>query len=456
MYKNGRPGQMVRSSSGLVGLVRVFLLTRAVSAAGVALFLPTACLNTALDTEEAQEAPPRAGTAGSAARSADNQIQPQSDQLAELYHHPLQGLQPIDGAYPFLDLRTSPGGNAYAIGEAAIGTVDGDELELFSGVIELERREMTAQERAQLVKPAPPELEQPSRLGPHVQELLASRPPTDEVEVQVRAWMQEGETVTLRVNRAIAAGLVSTRADREHARLAAIAEVRSETADAVAPVAAAIADLGGVVLYMCQLSPCVNARLRVGDIALLAERPDVLRIDAIGEDGPELHGGSINGQAKAQLYQTRMFWDLSYLENTVTYNYDGDNGFDADIRAAVMDVTEFRTTHVAFRESAEARPVSIPAGTARAGCPARRSTRAGRRQRVVTGPAFWGPSLVITAMVRILRSLAPPIRNSAARPAGRREPIYMKRSLTRAVSTSSTIIRRSGARDRTCWSRLMA
>ncbi len=261
------------------------------------------------------------------------------------YRHPLQGLKPLaDGRLPFLDAKRSPGGNAYAVGEGARALAEGRDEEIFSGVVEIPVRSMTTAERAE--KPAREKPAPHSVLDAPLTAALESAAATDRLPVQIHLERTRTGTITQRINRAIAEGAIATQADREVVRQAELAALAEEVADALRPLAEEIRELGAEITYTCQYAPCLTAHLTPEQVVELARRSDIQRMGVLEDSTPD----SLNGQEKAEVYQTRLFWDEVFEDGGYYYNYDGNNGNTTDIRVAVLDDEGFRTTHVAFKE----------------------------------------------------------------------------------------------------------
>ena len=80
-----------------------------------------------------------------AAEDAGNSCEPSNDAAAcapgqdGYYAHPLQGVEPIDGSFPFLDLHLSPSGKAYALMEGGHGLEDGTYSDFGPRLVEVER-----------------------------------------------------------------------------------------------------------------------------------------------------------------------------------------------------------------------------------------------------------------------------------------------------------------------------
>jgi len=286
------------------------------------------------------------------------------------YAHPLQNLQRLaDGRLPFIDAPRSPSGNAYVIAEG-FGASDASDPEpktLYSGVIEARVRQMTEAERARL-EPRPQgtparktdaaltrvleEAEARTHLPSAAEGSLAQpdavtggateQEPSYGVQIHLQRALDG--TTTQRINRAIAEGRVQTYADRRRVRDEALAELAEAVKSRVTEVEEQVIAEGGEVTFACQYAACVSARLTPRAISRIAEM-DVVRRMGIHE---ETTLDELNGREKADVYQTRLFWDQTFSEGGTTYDFSGANGAATDIFVAVLDSQGFRTSHRAF------------------------------------------------------------------------------------------------------------
>lgn len=261
------------------------------------------------------------------------------------YEHPLQNLERLpDGSLPYFDTKRSPSGAAYAIGESVNALSETAGETGFSGVVELGVRTMTATERSEKPArevPAPHEvIDAPLRAA------LDSADAGELLPVQIHLPRTRTGTVTQRVNRAIAEGAVDTFSDREAVRQSEMDALAAEVATATRPLADAVRRAGGEVIYRCVYAPCLTAKLTATQTLELSRRSDIQRMGILEDSTAD----SLNGQEKAEVYQTRLFWDQTFQDGGYTYQFDGNNGNTTDIRVAVLDDEGFRTSHVAFKE----------------------------------------------------------------------------------------------------------
>ncbi len=266
------------------------------------------------------------------------------------YAHPLQGLQPLpDGRLPYLDAKYSPEGLAYAIAEGGFQRSEDAPEERFGGVVALAVRPMTMAEREQAKRPAHSRT-RTDKLDRILRERIedAGELATEPVlPVELHLVRSRTGTLTQTLQRAIAEGDVVTHRDYHQRRQLELEIVREEIAASTAPLRREIEVTGGEILYTCRYLPCLSARLTPAQVTALADHPSIRRIGLHETLTPD----SLDGQEKADAYQTRMFWDESFSVNNTTYNYDGENGFWTDIRAAVLDDEGFRTSHKAFYDT---------------------------------------------------------------------------------------------------------
>lgn len=269
------------------------------------------------------------------------------------YYHPLQQVERLpDGRLPYFDVKRSADGKAYAIGEGTAVFDEGEgkdqEVELLSGIVEIDVRTMTSAERQE--KPRRVERSNGARdvLDDHLREALAGGAFGDDefVPVGINLFRTRTGTLTQRINRRIAAGEVETHSDRAKVRAQELTILAQELAPYLQGFARDITDSGAEVTYISTHAPSLRAAMTPREIESLASHPDVQRISMM----EKVHPDSLDGVEKALVYQTRMFWDETHNDGGVTYRYDGDNGQTWDIRAAVLDSHGFRTTHDAFKE----------------------------------------------------------------------------------------------------------
>jgi hypothetical protein len=164
-----------------------------------------------------------------------------------------------------------------------------------SGVVELERRDMTADELAE--GELPPEIAAAvnEKIGPRLQAAVnqALIDGTTEVPLDISMVLARPnhDTVALRLNRAVAEGLILTHADRESVRTAIMQDVAAETAVHVAPVIAFLDDHGIVPDFIGTHSTVINAHVPPEVVLELEARDDVIRMDLQG--GPVGFGGAV-------------------------------------------------------------------------------------------------------------------------------------------------------------------
>jgi len=263
------------------------------------------------------------------------------------YHHPLQGLQPVEGGYPFLDVRYSPSGKAYALQEGGHGNEEGEYEDLGSGVVELEVRPIDESEAVAVLPEGVVDNYVHQTIGPELSAWLETAAPDDTAAIDVLVARPWSETVTLRLHRAIAQGAINTHSEREQVRLDIMADVAEETAGFLAPVIDFLEAQDSEIIRAGVHSTSLQVVAGVSTIESLAMREDVVRLDLVGETAL---GTGADGQEKAESQQYRLFWDESFSCTVSTNcNYDGENGDSTDIYIAVVDPEEFEDEHVAFR-----------------------------------------------------------------------------------------------------------
>ncbi len=270
------------------------------------------------------------------------------------YHHPLQSVDPLpDGRLPLFDVKRSPQGRAYAIAEGFGATNEAKGLErtaeLVSGIVELDVRPMTAEERS--AKPArPTAVSAHDRFDDSLREAITNGTlsTTDELDVSINLARIHTGTLTQRINRRIAAGEVETFADRARVRQEELAMVARDLEQYLRDFAAEVTDLGGRITYTSKYAPSLRAALTLPEILALENHPLVRRIGLVESSRPD----SLDGVEKAEVYQTRPFWVQTHNDDGFVASFDGENGSVWDLHAAVLDDEGFRTTHVGFREGA--------------------------------------------------------------------------------------------------------
>lgn len=265
------------------------------------------------------------------------------------YRHPFQGVALVDGQIPLLDRKNSPAGHRYAVMDM-IGDLaeDGEAPRVVrsSAIVELPRRAMTAEElrerAAARAERARDRLPPPQTIAPQLERILAAADPGRDDEpltVKINVVRPGSETLQQRMDRRIALGEVYSARDARRVRTAVLEDIRVEVARDLAPIEAAIAGLGGEVVYTCEVGHCLTARLGAAQLRDLAARPEIQRINVPGRF--ENFGGH-DGVQMREAYQYRQFWDRGF---------DGENaGNPADITFAILEQEGFRNTHVSFNE----------------------------------------------------------------------------------------------------------
>lgn len=272
------------------------------------------------------------------------------------YAHPFRDVKAIDGKIPLLDIKNSPEGQRYAVVElsSVVSEDSTARIEHYSGLVTLERRKVE------------PGSSSPGFEGPFIDRLIVG-PPEDKIAPSLRSYIKslhdtnrkesilveinlkarDGETLQHRMDRAIAAGLVRTKTDAREMHRRLLDEIAQEVVEQVRPLVQSIQKDGGELIYVCEYATCLTAKLAPEHIMRLAEIAEVHKIakPAVLSDADSLDGFLIN-----ETYQTRPFWDFSYIDGGVTYHLDGDNGQDTDVTFAILERSGFRTTHRAFRD----------------------------------------------------------------------------------------------------------
>ena len=288
------------------------------------------------------------------------------------YHHALQGLQALpDGRYPFIDVQETPEGKVYALSESFHGDDENDpegKVHHFGGVIELEARPMTEEELASKppIETPPPrtdkldralrdkledlevQIQEKSRLeGLSTEEARAALGADEAFLVSINLTRTRHGTLTQRLDQAIVEGYIQSHADRHAMRQAELIELADEIADHTQPVIDHIRSMGGEVTFTCQYSPCLTAKLRPDMIRDLEVRSEVRRMGTLGRSSPD----TMNGIEKAEINQTKLFWEQTFVEGGITWDFTGNNGTATDIHAAILDDEGVRHTHRAFYEN---------------------------------------------------------------------------------------------------------
>lgn len=272
------------------------------------------------------------------------------------FEHPFRNVRPIDGKIPLLDVKDSPSGRRYAVVESYGQASEDPDAEVVgsSGVIELERRRLARKELREAADApavtghAPPD----EKIAPSLGALLAAaslKRTAEPILVEINLEARRGETLQHRMDRAIALGLVDTVADAQVVRQELLRVIAEETAADVRPVADAIREAGGEVVYACEYANCLTAKLTPDQVRAVADRPEVRQIaaPAVLADADQMDGVLIN-----ETYQTGQFWDYDHTDGGVNYHLDGDNGHSTDVTFAILERSGFRVSHRAFKEGA--------------------------------------------------------------------------------------------------------
>ena len=233
-------------------------------------------------------------------------------------------------------------------------TQEGNHVEEGSGVVELDWRPMTDAEVA-AAQAATPDLpvSSPAKIGPALEAAIrhasAEGGAAPALPVLIVAARPNHANVALRMKRAVAEGLIPTKADYEIVRTQIMQDVASETAANLAPVLDALAERGVMPDFVGTHSTIVQASLNANVILDLEGLDDVVRIDLNDAEAGGPMGA--DGQEEAEAMQFRLFWDLTYTCFIYgTCRYDGENGENADLVAATVDTLAPRSGHVAFKD----------------------------------------------------------------------------------------------------------
>jgi len=278
--------------------------------------------------------------------------EPRSCALGEdaYFNHPLQGVESINGQFPFLDLRESPSGGLYALVEGGRGNEDGSYEDLESGVVELSHYPITEEARLAVdaLRPEEEESYAHDKFGSDLRLLLDEVDSGDLIDVEILAARPWDETVTLRVNRAIAEGRIETHSARENVRRQTLLDVAEETAAFLEPLRSWLDESGATLTFVGEYTTSIHATMPASLVRDLESRADVVRVDRPHE-GAVMQGA--DGEEKAEALQHRLFWDEAYSCGVSTCNYDGENGTSTDIYVAAVDPEEFHEGHVAFKDT---------------------------------------------------------------------------------------------------------
>lgn len=194
------------------------------------LLASVATLGDATDPAASEDCEPEAGFCG-----AGGEI---------VYDHPLQGVDAIDGLYPFVDFHRTAGGGTYALVEGGKSTAADEYVAFDAAVVELETRAMTQEEidGAAAAEIEGAQFPLPSKIGKRLAlaieqtaELGGAEEPRALDIVVERPWKG---SVNTRLQLAIAQGLIDTRSDREIVRQEIADGLAKETEEAIAPLVA--------------------------------------------------------------------------------------------------------------------------------------------------------------------------------------------------------------------------
>lgn len=258
------------------------------------------------------------------------------------YLHPLAARALPDGRVPLVDVKDLDGQRYAVVDRLTEGT--GGQLSRSSTVELLPQRRLTAAQRQALVPakiaanggvaPDRSSRAQP-KVGASLAAALAEAPAGTRVPVALRFVDPAPEPLIHALERAIGQGRVRSLAERHDIRAELLASRRAALAAARGALDAALADLGAEVTYRCENMACLNARLTAGQVAALAQRVEVERLDLEAPGADEVDGADVV--------------DGSQITQFIDAGYDGENlGDPYDITGAVIETEGLLQTHDTF------------------------------------------------------------------------------------------------------------
>lgn len=259
-----------------------------------------------------------------------------------VYRHPLRADIPSLDGVPLLDSPDDPNsGGRFVVGDEIFVDSSGA-VSQFSGVKTLyldggnERDPRSADPGGSTSGPA---VDAPI-IGMELATEMASLRAGESIEVDI-ALERSPDYVPLiyRMERAVAEGRVTTKADLAVERANFLSQQKAQVAVTVEPVIREIERRGGSVLSVCKAMPCLDARLTGAEIQALAQFPGVARIDAITPG----HVNTISGAAVSK--GTQMRTASASHDQFQEDDYLGEKSSEGLIRAGVIDLQRLDADH---------------------------------------------------------------------------------------------------------------
>lgn len=301
---------------------------------------------------EASESPEKGDASGGAHVDPNQQIavpvEPSQQKPSEdEYVHPLRNLEFVNGKAPFVEIIDAPGGERYAIVDETIA-VDNTPSEHFSGIRAYPMAAISA-EPSQTTPPISAADKIGGRARGLADEAVREGEPQRKIALHVRLTRPSPRVLTFDLETDIAFGKIQTDGDYQTRRGIRIKERALQIAAAQAPVLVAVKFLGGEVQYRCEHLACLEIALPAASLSLLAQHPQVVRLDAVGSVFPE-------GPVTADKIEIGHQLELHIQSNPDLTPVPYDGGFFSssladNLRFAVFE-TAYDVAHPAFRDGA--------------------------------------------------------------------------------------------------------
>lgn len=264
----------------------------------------------------------------------------------EPYDHPYVQLAARSGPAPLFEALDDEHGRRYVIQDG--GTIGHDGVFRRAPVVlTMTRVDPKDVELAdKLVAESSPQTEAPV-ITPALAELIERTAPEQLVAIDL-ALPRVGFGVQVELERLLASGRISTRAELDEQRLSLVAERQQRVAAQLDAAERAIAARGGRVLFRCSNSACLHAEVPAGRIDELIGAVEFVHADTIGEP---IEAG-IDGQTVRDGAQIEQFFDS--VDPGGDNSYDGEgptSGTSDDIMFAVIESGAGYAEHDGFDET---------------------------------------------------------------------------------------------------------
>lgn len=299
---------------------------------------------------EGEQSQAEALRAGEPAADAPGEVD--AGEESDALWNPYMALAEVEGPTPLFERLNDESGHRYVVGEGMYQESEDGEPVRFASVRTMRPGTADPQERSTSALMAP---EDSSKVSPELAQAVEQSAGNHLLEVSL-ALRHSEEGLQVSLDRAMAKGEISTHLDYDQEREVLIEERRARVQELTSVVAEAIVAAQGEVLRLGENSPYVIANLPAGAIDLIAQRPDVTKMDSTSKVGGPL--ADADGLAHQHGAQIRQFVTGNYTgEGPTAFSYD-------DLRAAIVelnfeindDPASFYAGHAAWRESSPGRP----------------------------------------------------------------------------------------------------